>query len=197
MQKNHQQEQAIHRASMARAASLAFYALLSLFPLLIVIIVAFSFVAEPEWATDRAINLLGQFLPEGEAGVEATMADAIAQRGRVGVLSFVVLLVTGRRILGGLSKGLNHVSDVNVLDETVKREAAVEIALFVGLVGLALLAFSSDFIVEVLWSAAWKLPGPDAVLVEVTMMMPGTSCVVDVIENFALVFEAPAEMVAS
>ena len=174
MQKNHQQEQAIRRASMTRrrqvvvqsvrdlwasnvmkwAASLAFYALLSLFPLLIVIIVAFSFVAEPEWAAERAINLLDQFLPEGEAGVEAIIDDAIAQRGRVGVLSFVVLLVTGRRILGGLSKGLNHVSDVNVLDETVKREAAVEIALCVGLVGLALLAFLSDFIVEVLWSAA-------------------------------------------
>jgi membrane protein len=105
-------------------------------------------------------------LPEGEEGIETIIDDAIAQRGRVGVLSFVVFLVTGRRILGGLSKGLNHVSDVNVLDESVKREAAVEIALFVGLVGLALLAFSSDFIVKVLWNAAWKLPGPDAILVE-------------------------------
>jgi uncharacterized BrkB/YihY/UPF0761 family membrane protein len=44
---------------MEWASSLAFYALLSLFPLLIVIIVVLSFVADPGWVTERAINLLG------------------------------------------------------------------------------------------------------------------------------------------
>ena len=37
----------------------------------------------------------------------------------------------------------------------------------------------------------------DADRAEVMMMTPGTSWAVDVIENSSLVFEAPAEMVAS
>lgn len=143
------------------AASLAFYAMLSLFPLLISALVVASYLVDAAWATGQATNLLGQFLPEGEAQIEEIVTDAIAERQRVGLLSFVLVLLTGRRILGGLIKGLNHVSDVTEGDDTIKRKVAIELALIAGLIVLIGIAFSSRRLVEGLWSTMEALPGPD------------------------------------
>lgn len=148
------------------AASLAFYALLSLFPLLIAGMVAASYIVDVAWATDQAVSMLGQFLPEGEAQIEEIVTAAIAERGRVGLLSFIVVLLTGRRILGGLVKGLNHVSDVAERDDTIRRKAGVELALLAGLIVLVGLAFASRRLVETLWNTMRTIPGPDGLVVD-------------------------------
>ncbi|MDQ3655406.1 MAG: YihY/virulence factor BrkB family protein [Chloroflexota bacterium] len=148
------------------AASLAFYALLSLFPLLIAGMVAASYLVDVAWATDQTISLLGQFLPEGEAEIEEIVTAAIAERGRVGLLSFFLVLLTGRRILGGLVKGLNHVSDVAEQDDTIRRKAGIELALLAGLIVLAGLALASRRLVELLWNATQAIPGPDGLFVD-------------------------------
>lgn len=144
------------------AASLAFYAVLSLFPLLIVGMVIASYVVDVEWATDQAIDLLGRYLPEGGQTIEEIIEDALAQRRQVGLVSFAVLLLTGRRILGGLTKGLNLVSDVNVHDDTVKRRVEVELGLAVGLGGLVLVALASRRLRVLAGEAMERLPGPDS-----------------------------------
>lgn len=125
------------------AAALAFYALVSLFPLLLAGAVVASTVAEPAWAVGRIAALLGEFLPRGEFEVEVIVADAVAQRRRVGVLSVLVLLVGGRRVFGALTKALNRVSDVDERRDPVKRRAGVELALLVGIGGVFALALSS------------------------------------------------------
>jgi membrane protein len=148
------------------AASLAFYAVLSLFPLLIGCMVIASYLVDVAWATDQAIALLGQFLPEGEAGIEEIVTEAIENRRRVGLLSFVVVLLTGRRILGGLIKGLNHVSDVTEQDDTFRRKAVIEFGLLVGLVGIFGLALASDRLLGLLWNTMRAVPGPDGLVID-------------------------------
>jgi len=148
------------------AASLAFYAVLSLFPLLIASMVVASYIVDAAWATDQAIAMLGQFLPEGEAGIEGIVTEAIAERQRVGLLSFFLVLLTGRRILGGLIKGLNHVSDVAEQDDTIKRKAGIELALLAGLIVLVGLAFASRRLLDLLWGTMRAIPGPDGLVVD-------------------------------
>ena len=148
------------------AAALAFYAVLSLFPLLIVGLVVASYAVDAAWATEQAIAMLGRFLPEGEGQIEEIVTAAIAERRRVGVLSFGLLLLTGRRVLGGLIKGLNHVSDVAERDDTIGRKAAIELALTGGLVVLLGLAFASRRLLEALFGAMEAVPGPDGPAVQ-------------------------------
>lgn len=148
------------------AASLAFYALLSLFPLLIASMVVASYLVDAAWATEQAISMLGHFLPEGEAQIEEIITAAIAERRRVGLLSFFVVLLTGRRILGGLIKGLNHVSDVAEQDDTIKRKVGIELALVVGLIVLVGLALASRRLVNLLWETMHLVPGPDGLAVQ-------------------------------
>lgn len=125
------------------AAALAFYALVSLFPLLLSSAVVASFVVEPTWAVTRITDLLGEFVPSGAVEVEAIVTGALAQRGRVGLISFVVLLASGRRVLGALTRALNRVSDVDERRDPFLRRIAVEAALLVGIGAVFGLAISA------------------------------------------------------
>lgn len=143
------------------AAALAFYAVLSLFPLLLVTMVAASYLVDVEWATDQATALMGRYLPEGEQAIEEVVRKAIDQREQVGVVSFVVFVFTGRRILGGITKGLNLVSDVDVHDDTVKRRVVVEAGMLLGLALMVVLAFGSRRLGEAASQLVSSLPGND------------------------------------
>lgn len=129
--------------ALGAAAALAFYALLSLFPTLLVGAIIASLFVEPAWAVARITHLLGEFLPRGEVEVETIVAAAAAERRRVSVLSGLVLLVSGRRVLGALTTALNRVSDVDERRDPVLRRVAVELTLLAGIGGLFLLALSS------------------------------------------------------
>ncbi len=142
------------------AAALAFYALLSLFPLLLAGAAIASYAVEPAWAVARITDLLGEFVPRGEVEVEAIVGAAVAQRRRVGLLSILVLLASGRRVLGALAKALNRVSDVDERRERWLRRAAVELALLAGIGGLFGLALSADRLLGPLRHDPGRLAGP-------------------------------------
>ena len=142
------------------AAALAFYALLSLFPLLLAGAAAASWFVEPAWAVARIAHLLGEFVPSGEVEVEAIVGGAIAERGRVGLLSVVVLLVSGRRVLGALAKALDRVSDVDERRGGLLRRVAVELAMLLGVAALFALALSSGPLLALLWRTGEGAPWP-------------------------------------
>lgn len=103
------------------AAALACYTLLSLFPLLLAGLAIASSVGDAGWAEARLVALLGEALPSGGVDVESLIGDAVAERGRVGILSLIIFLVTGRRVLGALTKALNLVSDVDESTDPARR----------------------------------------------------------------------------
>lgn len=143
------------------AAAVAFYALLSLFPLLILGMVLASFFTNADWATQEATRLLGEFIPRGQGEIESIVSRAIADRGRVGVLSFVVFVATGRRILGVITKALNHVSDVDARTDSLIRRSLVELSLATGLIALGLLALATRPLARLAWETSRVLPGAD------------------------------------
>lgn len=146
------------------SATLAFYAVLALFPLVLIGIIVLSLVTEPATLSDRAVSLIGEFLPGGEEGIGRIVDDAVAYRGRVGIVSALTFMYTGRRVLGALVRGLNHVSDVDPEEDDAKRAFAVELALFLGLLAMAMLALASGRLVEAGWDVLRAIPGPDRVM---------------------------------
>jgi len=149
------------------AATPAFYAFLSLFPLLLTGMVLASYVADAAWATRQSTDLLGQFLPRGQEEIEQIVRAAISDRRRAGVISLMILLFTGRRFFGALTKGLNLVSDVDEQRDTFKRRAGVELALLGGLACLVLLALTIRPLIELAWGALRIVPGPDVLLLHI------------------------------
>lgn len=169
------------------AASLAFYAVLSIFPLLLVALILLSYVSDAQGLSDRAVGFMGEFLPGGEDQIGAIVTDAVGHRGSVGILSVLTFLYTARRVLGALVRGLNHVSDVDPEEDDAKRAFVVEVSLFAGFLALAGLAMASGVLVRALWEVLWALPGPDnALFFAVKTLVRGTF----LFAIFALVFAA-------
>lgn len=167
------------------AAALSFYAMLSLFPLMFVGIVIASYVADPEWAAQQAVDLLSVYLPAGTKEVDEIVDNAIAERQRVGLLALVVIAVTGRRILGALARSLNEVSDVQQEEDSLRRRAVVELALALGLGVVGLLALASDPLIRLAWGGARFLPGPDGIVVQI---VEETTQALLLVTVFALVY---------
>ncbi len=140
------------------AAALGFYAVLSLFPLLIAGVIVASYLAEPSWAAERFTTLVEKFLPSDDLDVRSIVDAAITQRQRVGVLAVVVFLVTGRRVLGALSTALNLFSDAEERDDHLKRRVLVEFGLFIGVTTLFVLALLANPLIDLAWRTVGVLP---------------------------------------
>lgn len=139
---------------MEWAAALAFYALLSLFPLLLAAAAVAAYVVEPAWAVARMADLLDGFVPPGVVDVRAIVTAASAHRGRVGLLAIAAWVVAGRRILGALVTALDRVSDVDERRESLRRRVLVE----VGLLGLLAALFAASLSVPPLLALLLRAP---------------------------------------
>ncbi len=142
------------------AAALAFYGVLSFFPLLIGLAVVAATVVDLDWAVARVGDLLAQVLPEGERDVERIVTEAADDRRQVGIVAVVALMVPGRRVLGVMTTALNLMSETDELDDPIKRRAGVEVVLFGMLALLFIFALLSGPLVEGGLSAAGGAPGP-------------------------------------
>jgi membrane protein len=141
------------------AGAIAFYALLSCFPLLLLGAALASYVVEPSRAVARLTALIGEFLPAGTVEIEAIVDDAIAERDRIGLFAVVTWIVTGRRVMSVLVSALNRVSDRDERTDPIKWRLLVELVLLTGVGALFLLALSARPILDLLWSGAEALPG--------------------------------------
>lgn len=88
------------------AAAIAFYSLLSLFPLLLAAGSVASYFIDPHWAVLKVTALLGDFLPRGRVAIEAIIEEAL-EGGGLGMLFFVPMVWTGTLVFGTLTKALN------------------------------------------------------------------------------------------
>lgn len=116
------------------AAALSYYALFSLFPLLILLIVLGSSLLGSESARDNVSDLLTLFFPGQTADV---LRDAVestqSNRGSITVFSLVVLAWSSANLFGNMEKVLNRVFDIHQPRRIYERR-------FVGLVMILMLA---------------------------------------------------------
>ena len=140
------------------AAAIAYYGLLSAFPLLLVGASLASLVVDAAWAVERAVAVLGGFIPGGGDHVERIVQGAVASRGRIGLVSGIALVWTGGRALAALTLALNAVCGDDT-PEDAPRRFLVSLGLL-ALIGFAFAcALLSGTLIDDLWRLAGALPG--------------------------------------
>lgn len=143
------------------ASSIALYGFISSFPLIIAMVIGFSTVADSSVLIEHTTNVLAAFIPEGGPEAGEILESAISERGRIGLFSLIIFFVSGRRVLGVLTKALNQVSDVQRREDSLLRRVGVELALLVGLVAFGFLALLAGPLLDIVWDTARFIPGPD------------------------------------
>lgn len=136
---------------MELAAALAFYGVLSLFPLVLAGTALASWVVPPEVVSAQLATLVESTVPPELVDVAPLVSSAIAARFRTSLFAIVLWVLAGRRIFGALVTALDRVSDVDARQETVARRALVEV---VALVGVGLL-FAVAVIVQPVLALFW------------------------------------------
>ena len=131
------------------AAAVAYYALLSLFPLLLAVVSIAAYVVNEEEVIAQINERLGNFLPSGSDQVTSIVHGAIEARGPVGLISVVTLLWTGTRVFSALTKSLNAAFDVDDPYGFLRR-FLVDALMLCTIGGLFLVATGASFVLELL-----------------------------------------------
>lgn len=96
------------------AAAIAYYSLLSIFPLLLAGIAIAAYFVDQQWAIEQGSQLIRGLVPSGTQFIREVIENVMETRGQVGVLSILVLIWSGSRVFGVITKALNiayHVSE--------------------------------------------------------------------------------------
>jgi membrane protein len=138
------------------AASVAYYALLSAFPLLLLIVSVAAYFVDPQWAVDHLTSLLGDFAPK-EDQINSVVKEAIQARGQVSLIAFGSLLWTGTRVFDALTRALNVAFNVDETYGFVKR-FFVDAVMLLTIGAVFMLGVSSGYLTQLLWEALQFLP---------------------------------------
>ncbi len=95
------------------AAGVAYYALFSLFPLVIGMITVFSYFLQPEQIQDNIASAVGGFLPGSEQFVQDNIEGILNIRSALGLFSFLGLLWSGSAMMGALDRAINRAWDIH------------------------------------------------------------------------------------
>ena len=90
------------------AASVAYYALFSLFPLLLALAAAGSFFLEDEQAYQETIALISNAIPVSQDLIVQNIRQVLASRGTVGLIGLVGLLWSATGVFMNLARNINR-----------------------------------------------------------------------------------------
>ncbi len=143
------------------AAALSFYTLLSFFPLVIMVIIVSSYLTDPQWVGERIVDGVNQFVPGEQIDPTALVAGAREERERLGIIAVVVVLFTGRRVLGTLILSLDRMSDVDQRDDSFRRKTMTEATLVVGVAVVAIMAIATRPVLSFVERSLGREPAGD------------------------------------
>ena len=146
------------------SAAVAFYGVLSIFPLALAAVDIASWFTDPRGASQQVSEILQHVMPH--AGTVRDIIDkAIATRQRTGSLSILFLLYTGGRAFAVLIRAMNVACDTDEIPGFFRRLLVQMAMLFsVGLLFLA--ALLSNLLVPALGDALTPVPHGKAVIME-------------------------------
>jgi membrane protein len=153
---------------MVWAAAMAYYSLLSIFPLLIAAAALAAFFVQPEWAVEQSKGLLDELFPTGGFEMGEVVKNAIEQRRNVSLVSMGFLLWTGSRIFGAMTRALNMATRV---DETFAfwKRVANELLMTATVGLLFVLALTSRILLQWLWQDFMSDPDRPQILVRLLL----------------------------
>ncbi|MDP6454278.1 MAG: YihY/virulence factor BrkB family protein [SAR202 cluster bacterium] len=129
------------------AAGVAYYALFSLFPLLLGLIAILSFFLESEDIQTQVVELTGGFLPGSDLFVQDNIDAALGLRGALGLFSVIGMLWSGSAIFGALNRSINRAWDIHT-DRPIYKGKPRQLVMALGVGLLFALSFSSATVVR-------------------------------------------------
>ncbi len=145
---------------MYMAAGISYFAILSLFPLILAGVAILGFLYSAPKDQGYLVTQVVKFIPVSTDYLGSIIDEIIRERGSIGLIAFVALVPAGLSVFAAIRKGLNHVWQISrsqnfvrdrAIDLLMLFGAAVYILLLVPLttnvprVPLEILAFSSNF----------------------------------------------------
>lgn len=108
----HTVEGAGNHDAAQRAAGVAYYAILSIFPLLLGLIAVFGFFLPSVNLQDELLKFVGDSIPGATNILEQNIASIIELRGPMGILSLVVLFWGASAMFSAISLAINRAWDI-------------------------------------------------------------------------------------
>ena len=145
------------------AASIAYYALLSLFPLAIGLVSLFSLILEADVVEAEVFAFFQSYLP-GSEGLFADNVEAVGNiRGLLGIISAVGLLWSSSLLFGAISRAVNRAWDIPY-DRPFYIEKPRHFIMVFSVTPLVVLSVVSTTGLQVLGNEEWPLLGSLAFL---------------------------------
>ena len=147
-----------------RAAGVAYYAFLSIFPLLLGLIAIFGFFLPSANLQDALLNYVGDNIPGATNILKQNITSIIELRGAMGVLSIVIFFWGASAMFGAISLAINRAWDISRYRRSFFTRKASELGMVSGIGILFLLSLGTSAIISIIFRAL-KLPAADLVIV--------------------------------
>ena len=95
------------------AAGVAYYAVLSLFPLTVVLIALLSFVIDSNQLQAQLLAFFAEYQPGSAGTLDANLTAVSNVRGSLGIISLGGLFWTASAVFGAVSRSVNRAWDIN------------------------------------------------------------------------------------
>ncbi len=171
------------------AAGVAYYALFSLFPLLIGVMAVISFFVALEDVEGQFTEFASGYLPGSEELIQSNIETVQRLRGALGILALLGLFWSGSAIFGAVSRAVNRAWDVHI-DRPIYIGKPRQMVMALGIGVLFLLSLSSATFVRIAGRLAeLDFPGVELLLsAAVLVAIQGTSFVLT-LGVFSLVYK--------
>ena len=131
------------------AASVAYYALFSLFPLVLGLIALFSLFLDPEWVRTQLVAFLGQNLPGSHEFITTNVEGVVSARGALGAFAIIGLLWSGSAVFGSISRAINRAWGIRKETRPFYVAKARHLVMGLGVSILFILSFVGTAVAEV------------------------------------------------
>ena len=142
------------------AAGISYFAILSLFPLVLAGVSILGFLYSSPKDQEHLVAQIVKFIPVSTDYLGSRIDEIIRARGPIGLIAFIALVPVGLSVFSAIRKGLNHVWQISTPQHFV-RDRAIDILMLFGSsvyvlllvplitsmprIPLEILAFSSNF----------------------------------------------------
>lgn len=143
------------------AAGIAYYALFSVFPLLLGLIALLGLLLEPAQVQKRLLEMTSQVFPASADLVSQNIDAVVASRGAIGLLSILGLFWSASALFAAIRKSLNRAWNVE-RERPFLKQKLIDFGMAAG-VGLLLLV---SVTITAAYGVAWQLLPPQVRMVE-------------------------------
>jgi membrane protein len=169
----------ILRFSAARgaeaAASLSYYALFSLFPLLLILIAVLGYVLKREDAYQVTLNFVLQVLPGAQNLIERNLQEVLNRRGTYGIIGILGTLWSASGFFNTLVRNIN-LAWHGVKPRDVIRTRLIALGMVIIIVLLLILSLLSSTLVNIIRQA--RMPVTHGIPLEQTLLWTALSVLI-------------------